>query len=228
MLHNMWQKLDADHSGRVSMDEFRAFATQHIKRKLAHGLPPFTNSPHVPSLSATLQLRGDEGHENLVSRICDKVELQLFGKKSSFTLEDMMRRIWLRARPPHLKRMKAWCHEMLEERKRTRVGTPPVLSVTDFGDLCSVFKHFDDAGSGEIKLDALVEKGLIYRDQVDLCKQEWDANGDGKLDMLEFCDMMCPAGWRAHRESKIATNKDGHRISFDNWINGWHKEKAGE
>jgi len=210
-LHNLWQRLDINNSGRVDVAEFRAFATRHLQDKFEAGLPNVPSAPRVPDIWHNLRVSWGEDRDKVIARLCEKVELQLLGRKSSFGIDDMMRLIWLRAQLTDLRTMKAWCQEVVEEAARTRVHSPPALTTQEFEDLCTVFRHYDDAGSGEILFEDLVSKGLIYEDQVKTCKKEWDGNGNGTLGMREFCEMMCPAGYRASKESKIGTQKDGRR-----------------
>lgn len=220
-LYNLWQRIDADNSGRVDMTEFRAFAAEHLESKFKAGLSDIISTPNVPVMWHTLRASWCEDRDTVLARLCEKVEVQLLGKKSSFIIEDMMRCIWPHAQQTDLKTMKTWCQEHVGEAARSRVLSPPALTKQDFEDLCIVFRHYDDGESGEILFDALVEKGLIYADQIETCKKDWDRNGNGLLDMLEFCQMMCPVGYRASQESTIGTQKDGKRVVFDKQIDGW-------
>jgi len=215
-LCNLWLQLDADLSGRVDITEFRAFASHHLQDKVSVG---------VPCRLRWLRSLWNEDRDKVVAKIVEKLESHLLCKKSSFTIEDMMRLIWLRAQHTDLKTMNVWYQELLEERARARVDSPPALNREEFDDLCMVFRYYDDAGHGEISFEDLVSKGLVYPDDIQRCKNEWDSDGNGKLDMLEFCEMMCPVGHRASQESRIGTQKDGKRVIFDNRINGWRLEK---
>lgn len=106
---------------------------------------------------------------------------------------------------------------------KNRVKTPPLLDAAELDGLISVFRHFDDDNSGEVSLEELVEKGLIYEDQSEAYFEEWDANGDGCLNLLEFCEMMCPAGFRAHPNAKIALQADGAKLVYG--PQGWRLAK---
>merc|ERR1711977_565394 len=96
----------------------------------------------------------------LIVRLCDKMALHLFGRRSSFALEDLLNLIWLYASPNDLKTMKAMFREISEETTRVRVNAPPVLDSCDYEDLRAVFKHFDSDHCGELSFDKLVRLGL--------------------------------------------------------------------
>merc|ERR1712232_338814 len=108
--------------------------------------------------------------------------------------------------------------------RKTQVRTPQLLDPAEFEGLCSVFRHFDVDGSGEVSLEELIVKGLIYADQMEAYKKDWDVNGDSCFDMYEFCEMMCPLGFRAYPESKVGTQKDGSKVRYDSHIDGWRLE----
>jgi len=157
-------------------------------------------------------------------RALEKLTGYLLGKKSSFTLEDMMRTIWMKAKRFEVNKMKDWCKQFIDEARNARVQTPPVLQQGELDGLKSVFKHYDAEGNGELSFEQLVTLGLIFEDQIDKCREEWDSDHNGVLDMQEFCQMMCPAGYRATRDSQIGTLKDGTRVKFDVVANLWRLE----
>lgn len=159
--------------------------------------------------------------EKFVTTMIDALAKELLGKKSSFSLEDMMKLVWLSATLADVKTMKGWCKEHLSHAVRNRVATPPVLDKTEFEGLCSVFDFFDEDRSDEISFDALVTKGLIYEEQVDEYRRLWDNDGNGILDKDEFCDMMCPIGFRATEKAEIGSRPDGSRVIFDPVLGGW-------
>lgn len=226
-LHNLWQRLDNDGSGRVDIGEFRALAEPYMKDMLSGVSPDSTMdgaTPWVLAAAAFPELRSPEDMPRFVSKLSDRLAQLLLGKKSSFTVEDMMRLIWPSAQISDLREMRRWTQEFLRAARRRRVEPPPVLPEADFEGLCSVFRYFDEDGSGEVLMDELVSRGLIYEDQADSYFRQWDKNGDGVLDLLEFCVMMCPNGYRAHSEARIGTRLDGTRIIFDPILNYWRLE----
>merc|ERR1740122_650937 len=82
--------------------------------------------------------------------------------------------------------MKSWAKEFANAALKARVRTPPTLSCAEFEGLCSVFRYFDQDGSGHLSLDELVEQGLIYEDQKAVYLREWDRDGDGKVGLMEL------------------------------------------
>ena len=106
--------------------------------------------------------------------------------------------------------------------EKARVATPPVLPGDDMAGLRSVFGHFDDDHSGTVSYSELVEKGLIYDDRSGRqFLSEFDRDGNGMLDELEFCQMMCPFGFRAHAGVKTASLPNGDRVVFDERLGFW-------
>lgn len=160
--------------------------------------------------------------------LVEKLSAALLGKKSSFTIEDMMRLVWLSTNATEAKVMKNWCREFYEDTMRDRVDTPPVLDTVEWQGLCSVFEHFDEEKEGEITFDTLVTKGLIYSDQVEEYRLLWDDDGNGRLSQSEFCDMMCPVGFRASAKSEIGSGADGRRVLFDYSVGCWKLEALNE
>mmetsp|Transcript_91421 Transcript_91421/g.175305 ORF Transcript_91421/g.175305 Transcript_91421/m.175305 type:complete len:863 (+) Transcript_91421:16-2604(+) len=225
-LHLLWTHLDEDNSGRVDMQEFRKGAELSMRqkfRKRGGELPGLLLPEELAEQLGNLQT-DRKARTKFISRVCDRCGGLLLGKKSSFAMQDMMRLMWPCAKADSIKVMTGWCHDFVQESKKHRVETPPVLDQEQFEDLCSIFKHYDAKGSGEIHFDHLVTVGLIYEDQIDKWREDWDADGNGLLDMTEFCDMMCPAGFRATKDSLVGSQKDGRRVRFDHWIDGWREE----
>mmetsp|Transcript_9213 Transcript_9213/g.20436 ORF Transcript_9213/g.20436 Transcript_9213/m.20436 type:complete len:715 (-) Transcript_9213:102-2246(-) len=217
ILYNLWQKLDEDNSGRVDLGEFRTYVEKNIKDRMLQ-LGVDMSQLGVRQNGGTVA----EDAPKFISKLCDKLSQALLGKKSSFAIEDMMRLVWPCANAVDMKVMKQWCKEHAVACAKTRVRTPPILDPADLEGLRSVFQHFDEDRSGEVTFEELTMKGLIYEDQVEAFVREWDRNGDGALDITEFCEMMCPIGWRASVESKIGSQKDGTRVVFDANSGGWH------
>merc|ERR1711972_1223145 len=118
-----------------------------------------------------------------ISTMHEKLAAHLLGKKSSFSIEEMMRLLFLGAKQSDVKTMRDWCREFSEEYERNRVMAPPILDPVEYQGLCSVFEHFDERGQGSIAFETLVTKGLIYGDQVKEYQQLWDENGDGVLSL---------------------------------------------
>lgn len=240
-LFRIWTKLDDDDSGRVDVSELRAFAEHHLLtkgdkhasgehatdkrgvegRRAARVADPSLRS--VESLQRTAEVIGhsDEDGAKFITKLCDKVAHVLLGKKSSFAIEDMMRVIWPCSELPQIKVMKGWCRDFHREAKTNRVNTPPVIDEVELDALRSVFEHFCEDGHHEINFDMLVKRGLIYEEQVDAYRAEWDKDGNGYLDLVEFCEMMCPVGYRAHEKSKVGSLESGQKIVYDDWMDGW-------
>eukprot|EP00444_Apocalathium_aciculiferum_P001988 CAMPEP_0183417192 /NCGR_PEP_ID=MMETSP0370-20130417/24269_1 /TAXON_ID=268820 /ORGANISM="Peridinium aciculiferum, Strain PAER-2" /LENGTH=328 /DNA_ID=CAMNT_0025600759 /DNA_START=1 /DNA_END=987 /DNA_ORIENTATION=+ len=213
----LWSRLDEDGSGRVDIGEFREFAQVRIREcfELAE------KDVGIAALPAWLQFRSDSDMKRFIGKLCDKLVQLLLGKKSSFTIDDMMKVIWPCAQVSDLREMRKWCKEFSKAVDKKRVRTPPVLPLAEFEGLCSVFQFFDDDCSGSVQMDELISKGLIYEDQAEQYRLEWDTNGDGVLDLYEFCEMMCPVGYRAHEKSLVGSSPEGAKLVFDTKLDCW-------
>lgn len=223
VLHQVWKKLDSDNSGRADMAEFRAFAEQRLKEM---GLQGASDAEYAAVIAAlpweNSGCTADSGA--MAKELCKKLTQLLLGKKSSFVIEDMMRIVWPCATIGDIKAMKIWCREFMRTAGKTRVRTPPLLPREEYDGLCAVFHIFDEDGSGKVGMEELVSKGVIPEDEKARYMKEWDSNGDAELEMLEFCEMMCPAGFRAHTMASIGTMSNGMRVIYDPRLDCWRQE----
>jgi len=135
--------------------------------------------------------------------------------------------IWMKAGRDEIQTMKGWVKQFITEARNARMQTPPVLRRAELDELKCVFEHYDSEGVGELSFDRLVTLGLIDEDQKDKCQQDWDADGNGILDLSEFCEMMCPSGHRATKESVVGSLRDGTRVRFDPVANYWRRVEEG-
>lgn len=222
-LHGVWKKLDSDNSGRADMAEFRVFAEQRLKEM---GLQSEADADYAAVIAALPWDNSEctSGCVSMAKELCKKLTQLLLGKKSSFVIDDMMRIIWPCATISDIKVMKTWCRELLKVAGRARVQTPPLLPPEEYDGLCAVFHIFDGDGSGKVDMEELVERGVIPEDEKPRYMKEWDSNGDGELEMLEFCEMMCPAGYRAHSKANIGTLPNGMRALYDSRLDCWRQE----
>lgn len=218
VLYGVWLKLDTDGSGRCDIHEFRTLAEQHLRSKSNLEGGRLAGFPEV----AHGDLEAQEDPSRFILKFCERLEKLLLAKKSSFVIEDMMRIIWPCATIIDIKTMKQWCQEFAVEANKSRILPPPVLPRSELEGLCSVFKLFDTDGSNSLTLAEMAKHGLIDEDRIEDC-QEWDKTGNGSLDMQEFCEMMCPAGFRATQQSTIGSLSDGRRVVFDQRVRCWRE-----
>lgn len=156
----------------------------------------------------------------------EKASNALLGKKSLITVDDFMRLIWPCAQTEHLKKMNGWIKDYTSSIRR--VKTPPVLPDTEFEGLIENFRFFDADRSGTVSLDELVASGLIDEDEAKGYLSEWDHTGEeGTFNEMEFCRMMCPAGYRAYAEAPVATDKDGNQIILEEGF-GWRLKESSD
>lgn len=152
-------------------------------------------------------------------KLADKVCAALLGKKSSFTIEDMMRIIWPCATGKDVKIMKMWMDEYKDSIKV--VKTPPLLPQEELEALQENFKFFDQDNDGNVSFTELVESGLLDREAADRYLADYDKDGSGELDKDEFCEVFCLNGYRAFEGTKQATDSEGNHIVYDDFV-GWH------
>jgi hypothetical protein len=207
----------------VDIGEFRTFAEDEVKALIMPRDDEDAVGAEVPQWM-NLGFDYEKEPAKFISRFVDKLALSILGKKSSFVMEDIYRVLWPLAGRNEYVMMNKYVKEMERFAVQARVATPELLNPDEFEGLCSVFKHFDLDGSGELSLEELVERGLIYADQMESYRAEWDRNGDGCFDMYEFCEMMCPLGYRAYPRSKIGSQKDGTKVFYDNAFGCWRLE----
>eukprot|EP00927_Polykrikos_kofoidii_P071509 TRINITY_DN67773_c0_g1_i1.p1 TRINITY_DN67773_c0_g1~~TRINITY_DN67773_c0_g1_i1.p1 ORF type:complete len:842 (+),score=128.84 TRINITY_DN67773_c0_g1_i1:210-2735(+) len=243
-LFRFWKKADSDGSGRVDIPELRNLVTAGLAErfKAVPGdeakqdlvMPPSTvvatatGYVPIPDVFSCVGVDPAKDMQKFIGKACDKLQHMLLGKKSSFAFDEFMKVIWPMAGNAECRIMNRWCKEYDRQASIGRMKTPPLLDLGELEGLCSVFHHFDDDGSGSVSFDEMLAKGLIYTDQVEEYRREWDTNGDGSLDMREFCDMMCPLGFRASNESLIASTKDGVRLIYDPVLMGWRANCDGD
>jgi len=213
-LYGLWVNLDSDHSGRVDLREFRTFAKDHLKDRFESGM-------RVAGQST-------DDLDNFVYRLCEKVERLLLEKKTSFAIEDVMRLLWPAAGAAQLRAMKQWTREMAMIAERSKIKPPPVLPREEFDGLRSIFRLFDKKCRGTVQFSELVELGVIHEYQLEQYRSEWDHDSNGHVDMLEFCEMMCPAGYRAHAHAKVGSLPDGRRVLFDPNLKSWRLEDGAD
>lgn len=239
LLYNFWERLDDDNSGRVDHQEFRAFAEftagEYYGQATSHNnssggfvrRPSFELSPGRRRGDPHGELKAAAAAEEqakMVTRMCDAVIAALLSRRTTFCIEDMMRVIWPAASLPDLKNMKTMCEEMAVQNSKWRVPSPRVLPPEELKELSAVFHHFDKEGSGEVSLDELVHNGLLDKDLAWKYFHEVDVNQDGKLDVMEFQELMCPTGARASATSEKATDEKGNRLIYDSRLGGWRRE----
>lgn len=151
-------------------------------------------------------------------KLGEKAMGALLGKKSSFAVEDMMRLIWPCAQASDLTKMKGWIKDYVNSMRR--VPTPSVLPRSEYEGLLENFRFFDSDCSGSVTVDELVSSGLLDKDQAQRYLADWDEDGYGEFSELAFCHMLCPTGYRAYAEARIATDKEGNQIIYEELF-GW-------
>lgn len=190
-------------------EDFAACAVaRHVCTGLGFSLPPWVQDAE-----------DYDNLEELLSKVFEKVVAHILRKKTSCSIEDWMRTIWINTTASDVKIMKTWIHELFEEDRAARIKTPPPLSADGLEDLEKVFEHYDDERKGELSFGQLVLQGVMDRDKAETLREEWDCNW--MITKAMFCEMMCPVGYRATKNSTVGTLKDGSRIKLDKEVNYW-------
>mmetsp|Transcript_1874 Transcript_1874/g.4091 ORF Transcript_1874/g.4091 Transcript_1874/m.4091 type:complete len:622 (-) Transcript_1874:5-1870(-) len=218
---SVWRELDDDNSGRVSIGEFREHC-DHRARELKKEASNAQEMQRKPKGVLT------EDRLLNMSKLVDKLVKVLLGKKSSFSIEDFLRVIWPCASMGEVEHMKAAIKASISTTLRKQINTPPLLCQSEFDALCAVFRHVDVDGSGSVGIDELVQSGLLSQEQADRYIKEVDHDGNGELSMLEFCEMLCPVGYRAFDGAERVVQNDGTCVIYDKKHKVWRKEELNE
>lgn len=227
-LFNIWDRMDSDNTNRVEFQEFRVFVERsatdrgqgHERRNSLSGAPE-----KKEAIFSFFQSNSQEDNLKFAGKLIEKVASVLMSKKSFFVLEDMMRLIWPCSSFEDLKKMRQWCEEFSLTNAKWRVPTPKVLSASEFEALSAVFKYFDKDGSGTVTAEELVHSGLLDREQASRYMAEILTDAGGEMTLNEFCEMMCPNGYRAALTSMIGTDDAGRRVVLDEKLGGWRREE---
>jgi Ca2+-binding EF-hand superfamily protein len=184
-LGTLWHSLDKDGSGWVDIAEFREF---------------------LQMKGLTKQQR--EWGERTVSL--------LLGKKSSFCIEDMMRILWPCAPLNELLAMTSIVEES-KSREQAYIPPPVVIPAEDRDALKHIFKHVDKEGKGVVTFQMIANAGLLDKVAVQQYIDEWDPvfHSDGTLTLEDFIAMLCPVGYRAAEDARIACDAEGNIIYLE-------------
>jgi len=227
LVYTVWDRLDTEGNNCVDFQEFR---------QLAERLANDWRQDRRPSVQGNAPRREDglqmallgtgtpEDNARFVAKLCEKLGQTLVAKKSTVCIEDIMRFLWPCAGVPELKQMKAWCEDFALSNARWRVPTPKVCPPSRVEELKAVFRYFDKDSHGAISSEDLVRAGLMDRETAWKCFNAVDGDGSGELEMPQFCEIMCPTGFRANSRAETATTKDGERVLFDRRLQCWRLE----
>lgn len=188
LLYDFWSRLDPGLTWVANIDQLQLYLHQVPLKKRALGLK-FVSF--------------------LVSR-----------EKSRFSVEDAMRIIWPCSSGLQLANMKALMAGEDEEnrRKKAKTAPPPMLPEDDHEALTRIFKQLDTNQTGMVSFQALedardeLDLPLVDSDTVRRYTAIWDPEGSGYFGLETFLQMMCPAGFQAFAQSKVAVSPDGDRI----------------
>ncbi|CAE7783198.1 unnamed protein product, partial [Symbiodinium pilosum] len=168
-----------------------------------------------------------EERPRFVQRFCDRLSSVLTNaRKQSFCIEDIMRLIWSCSTEEDLRQMKSWCNEINSTRDRWQVSPPPVLPAEEKAALQAVFNFFDKDGGGSVSANELILSGLIDKDYAKEFICVADTDGSGEIDMDEFCELMCPHGFRAAEKSVIGSTVFGQPARLDEASQTWRLKEA--
>jgi len=215
VLCQFWMGLDEDRSNDIDRVEFQHYADpnllsryQVLSREQMDSLPEWARMSHSEKASKC----GIEG-SRFIPRMREKMVDALFGNKQSFDLVGLLGLANPFASATSLKSLVVVFHEIFAaEFSETRARTPPVLDIDAYQDLCAVFEGFDKDQKGVLSIPDLANQGLIQEDQIVDLRQKLGCNGDDLFDVAKFCEVMCPCGYRATEQSRVATMEDGRKL----------------
>lgn len=142
------------------------------------------------------------------------------------TIEDMMKLIWLKAIPEDIQVMLRWFREAAFYQER--VPTPPLLPKKRRKELMENFHYLDRSRTGKISYSDLVDGGLVDWEMAMDLMEKYDTDGSGDLDSEEFLELLCPFGYRAHKNARSAIDDKGRQLAFisNTFFTGWTTEGA--
>lgn len=231
-----WDKIDLDNSGKVDMMELRSFSGRLMIDVVAANAWSSTigvsgktllEVSGAQRLTGWLGITAPEERAKFAQRLCERMGTVLLNsRKPHFALEDVMRLIWSCSSIDDLKQMREWCTEANLVRDKYRAATPPVLPQAEKSALQAVFAFFDKDGGGSLSVAELIMSGLMDRDYAKRFVAEVDQDGSGEIDVDEFCQLMCPNGFRAHENSDTGSTPLGESIRFDPGSGTWRLKMA--
>lgn len=232
-----WDKIDVDCSGRVDLAEVRSLGDRLMIDVVAAGDwaaggstlsgKSFDNMSGVSRLPAWIANTPQEERPRFVQRFCDRLASVLTNaRKQSFCIEDIMRLIWSCSSEEDLRQMRSWCDEINRTRDKWRVSPPPVLPSEEKAALQAVFNYFDKDRGGSVSANELILFGLIDKDYAKEFINVADTDGNGEIDMAEFCELMCPHGFRASETSVTGSTVLGQPARLDDTTKTWRLKEA--
>eukprot|EP00747_Dinoflagellata_sp_TGD_P210556 gnl/TRDRNA2_/TRDRNA2_83821_c0_seq1.p1 gnl/TRDRNA2_/TRDRNA2_83821_c0~~gnl/TRDRNA2_/TRDRNA2_83821_c0_seq1.p1 ORF type:complete len:620 (+),score=101.24 gnl/TRDRNA2_/TRDRNA2_83821_c0_seq1:253-2112(+) len=196
-LHKIWNQIDEDGSGDIEFSEFLSFFNKNKGDRLL-------GMRCVKYLVGTM-------HE------AESTSEQATG----CSVEDMMRLMWLGAEPQHIQQMMTWFRE--GEFQRQRVSTPPLLSKRKRRQVLENFPQLCKSRNSTMKFSDFMLSGIIDDDKAQELLEQFGKSEYDEITEDDILEMLCPNGYRAHANAKMAVDTDGRSLTFisNNTFQGW-------
>jgi len=196
-LSDLWAQLNQDGSDDIDLMDFLDFFAQH-------------KTNHLLSRRCVRYLASRGGFGTCDHEDLDKGSRHRLTGKCS--MEDLMRLIWPRATEADIAAM----FEIFAIHKLSSISVPPLrlLPARRRQELIENFRHMDRNCVGSVTYEDLVNQGLVDAKMARELRDQYDLDGIGSLNCLEFLEMLCPYGYRAHETVKYAIDKSGQGVSF--------------
>mmetsp|Transcript_22102 Transcript_22102/g.39657 ORF Transcript_22102/g.39657 Transcript_22102/m.39657 type:complete len:635 (-) Transcript_22102:83-1987(-) len=237
-LLDAWDQMDEDGHGKVDASDLRSFGDRiqmDVVASKAWSTTISVSGKSLDEVSGRSRLPGwltntpiDE-REKFAQRLCERMATVLLNpRKPAFRLEDVMRLVWCGASNDDLRQMRSWCDDLeaVGTRDKYRCSPPPVLPQEEKNALQAVFQSFDSDGGGTVTASELISSGLMDIDSARKFISEVDQDGSGEIDMDEFCELMCPHGFRAHESSEVGSTPLGKGVKFFRKADTWRLKDA--
>lgn len=195
-LQAVWSEMDEDGSGDVEFQEFVSFFSRNKADRLLG----------MRCVNYLVGKAKDEGIDD---------------KEMGCTIEDMMRLMWLKASDEDVHRMKHWFHEA--EFQRHRAPTPPLLTKRRSHQIMENFPRLDWEKTDAVTFHELVEYGHIDEGTMKGLRDQMQKSSLDKVSKLEFLEMLCPRGFRAHPSVRTCVDKLGRPLVWisNEYFSGW-------
>jgi hypothetical protein len=187
-LHSVWTQMDEDGSGDVEFQEFLNFFGRSKADRLL-------GMRCVKYLVGNLKENEDEDEPD------------------GCRIEDMMKLIWLKASQEDIDKMMLWFRQA--EFQCDRASTPPLLPKRKKREVLENFPTIDQGDQNSyVTFEELVDSGLVDHSMARDLRRQHDRGNTNRIHEALLLEMLCPNGYRAHRDVKTCSDPSGEPLVY--------------